>query len=68
MARSKKITVTPNVEKCLGALEEAVKASPPGDLKSRAESALGYLKRTFKGEPQPLKGRHCPDNTAIIAG
>ena len=66
MARSKKITVTPNVKKCLDSLVEAVKTLPAGDLKADAENALDYLSRTFKGKPQPSKGRACPV-TAVVA-
>lgn len=66
MAKSKTIRVTPNVQKCLEELKEAVKSLPAGDLKKRAEGALNYLSRTFKGEPQPLKGRHCPHGTFLI--
>jgi len=66
MAKSKTIRVTPNVQKCLKELKEAVKFLPAGDLKKNAEGALNYLSRTFKGEPQPLKGRHCPAGKLII--
>jgi len=66
MAKSKTIRVTPNVLKCLEELRRAVKSLPPGALKKRARGALDYLDRTFKGEPQPLKGAFCPDDKAII--
>ena len=66
MAKSKTIRVTPNVQKCLKELKEAVKSLPAGDLKKNAEGALNYLSRTFKGEPQPLKGRACPHGKPII--
>lgn len=68
MARSKKITVTPNVQESLKILKNAVKSMPEVDLKKDAEGAIRYLSRTFKGEPQPLKGRSCPDGTRLIAG
>jgi len=68
MARSKKITVTPNVQESLKRLKKAVKSMPAGALKKDAEGALNYLSRTFKGEPQPLKGRLCPDGTRLIMG
>ena len=66
MAKSKTIRVTPNVQKCLEELKAAVKSLPAGDLKKRAEGAVNYLSRTFKGEPQPLKGRTCPGGALII--
>ena len=66
MARSKKITVTPNVQESLKRLKKAVKDMPEGDLKKDAEGAIRYLSRTFKGEPQPLKGRSCPDGTRFV--
>jgi hypothetical protein len=66
MAKSKTIRVTPNVKKCLEELKETIKSLPSGDLKKRAEEALNYLSRTFKGEPQPLKGIRCPVNKPII--
>ena len=68
MARSKKITVTPNVQESLKILRKAAKSMPAGALKKDAEGAIQYLSRTFKGEPQALKGRHCPDGTRLIAG
>lgn len=66
MAKSKTIRVTPNVQKCLEELKAAIKSLPSGDLKKNAEGALNYLTRTFKGEHQPLKGRHCPHGTLLI--
>jgi len=66
MAKSKTIRVTPNVQKCLEELKKAIKSLPPGDLKKRAEAALNYLSRTFKGEPQPRKGMICPVDKPII--
>lgn len=66
MARSKTIRVTPNVQKCLKIFQEATKSLPPGDLKTRAEGAGKYLSRTFKGEPQPRRGRLCPTDKLII--
>jgi len=66
MARSKTITVTPNVMKCLKELKEAVKSMPEGDLKKRASGALNYLSNTFKGEAQPAKGRRCPGGKPVI--
>lgn len=66
MAKSKTIRVTPNVQKCLEELKKAVKSLPAGDLKKNAEGALDYLSRTFKGEPQALKGRHCPYGKPIV--
>ncbi|MFB0566773.1 MAG: hypothetical protein ACETWK_13980 [Candidatus Aminicenantaceae bacterium] len=66
MAKSTRITVTPNVMKCLEELKTAVKSLPAGDLRKRAEGALNYLSRTFKGESQPLRGRKCPIDKPII--
>lgn len=68
MARSKTIRVTPNVQKCLEELKAAVKALPAGDLKKRAEGAIRYLDKTFKGEPQPKRGKICPGGTLVIQG
>ena len=66
MPKSKTIRVTPNVRKCLDVLNEAVNALPAGDLKRKAGAALRYLSRTFKGEPQPMKGADCPASTLVI--
>jgi len=63
---NKTIEVTPNVQKCLEILKEAVKSFPEGDLKTKAEAALEYLDRTAKGEPQPMDGLTCPPDKAII--
>jgi hypothetical protein len=60
MAKSKTIRVTRNVQKSLEELKTAVKSLPAGDLKKRAEGAISYLSNTFKGKPQPGKGRTCP--------
>ena len=66
MAKSKTIRVTPNVQKCLKELSSAVKSMPAGEKKERAEGAISYLSQTFKGKPQPLKGRNCPGGRLII--
>ena len=68
MEESKKISVevTPNLQKCLEELREAVKSLPEGDLKTRAEGALDYLTRTFAGEPQPMVGQTCPPGRLIV--
>jgi hypothetical protein len=68
MAESKRITVTPNVKKCLDQLKAAVKALPEGDLKKNSEGAIRYLSRTFQGKPQPGKGVVCPGGGAFIKG
>lgn len=68
MAKSKTIRVTPNVKRCLEQLKEAVKSMPAGDLKKRAEGALDYLSRTFRGERQPRKGIWCPEDRPILRG
>jgi len=66
MAKSKTIRVTPNVQKCLEELKAAVKTLRAGDQKKRAEGAISYLSATFKGKPQPGKGRTCPAGSLII--
>lgn len=66
MAKSKTIRVTPNVMDCLKELKAAVKSLPEGDLKKRAQKALNYLSRTFKGEPQTMRGRHCGGGKPIV--
>ena len=66
MAKSKTIRVTPNVDFCLKELKEAVKSMPEGDLKKKAQGALNYLSRTFKGEPQPAQGARCPGGRLIV--
>jgi len=67
MAKSKTIRVTPNVQKCLEELKAAVKSLPGGKKKDRAEGAISYLSQTFKGKPQPGKGRTCPGGKLFIA-
>jgi hypothetical protein len=47
-------------------LSAAVKSMPSGPKKERAEGAISYLSTTFKGKPQPGKGRHCPGGKLII--
>ena len=66
MIKSILIEVTPNLMKCLEILEKAVKEMPPGDLKTQAEAALGYLTRTFSGEAQPMEGKGCAPGVLII--
>jgi hypothetical protein len=66
MAISKTIRVTPNLQKCLEELKDAVKSMRPGEKKKRAEGALSYLSRTFKGAKQPGQGSFCPPKTFII--
>lgn len=66
MAKSIRISVTPNVKKCLEHLKAAVKALPEGDLKENAKGAISYLSRTFKGEPQPGRGFSCPGGSRMI--
>jgi len=63
---NKTIEVTPNVQKCLEILKDAVESLPEGDLKTQAEAALEYLDRTARGEPQPMDGLTCPINKVII--
>ena len=66
MANDKTIQVTPNVQRCLEILTEALKSLPAGDPKEKAEGAIQYLSRTFEGGPQPGGGRTCPGGSAII--
>ena len=66
MAKSKTIRVTPNVQACLVELKAAVKTLPAGVLKRRAEGAITYLSDTFKGKPQPRKGRLCPMGKLLV--
>jgi len=66
MAKSKTIRVTPNVQKSLEELKAVVKSMPSGDKKERAEAAISYLSQTFKGKPQPGKGRICPGGRLFI--
>lgn len=66
MARSKRISVTPSVKKCLEHLKEAVKALPEGELKENAKGAISYLSRTFQGKPQPRAGAICPGSKRFI--
>ena len=66
MAKSKTIRVTPNVQKCLEELSSAIKSLPGGKKKERAEGAISYLSATFKGKPQPGKGRMCPGGKLLI--
>ena len=68
MAKSKILRVTPNVQKSLEELKAAVKSMPAGEKKERAEGAISYLSQTFKGKPQPGKGRSCPGGKLIIRG
>jgi len=63
---NEKIDVTPNVEKCLEVLREAIKALSEGDLKNQAEGALEYLESAARGEPQPNDGISCPVERMII--
>ena len=67
MAKSKTIRVTPNVQASLDELKAAVKSLPAGEKKERAEGAISYLSATFKGKPQPGKGRSCPGGKLLIA-
>lgn len=66
MAKSKTIRVTPNVQKCLEELSAAVRSMPSGEKKKKAEGAISYLSTTFKGKPQPGKGRTCPAGRIVI--
>lgn len=68
MAKSKTIRVTPNVQKCLEELKAVVKSLPAGEKKERAEGVISYLSQTFKGKPQPGKGRTCPGGRLFIKG
>lgn len=63
-----KIEVTPNLEKCLEVLKEAIQELSPGELKNKAEGAIEYMSRTYKGEAQPLEGKACPTGHPFIPG
>jgi len=63
---SEKIDVTPNINRCLEVLREAIKTLPEGDLKTHAEGALEYLESAARGEPQANEGLSCPVNKVII--
>jgi len=66
MARSKMIRVTPNVKECLEVLKVAVKSIPSRSLKKKAQGAISYLEKTFKGKPQPKRGMLCPPGSMIV--
>jgi hypothetical protein len=66
MPRSRSIRVTVNLEQCLKELKAALKEMPSNEAKKRASRALAYLEKTFKGEPQPLRGSSCPKDTTIF--
>lgn len=66
MADEITIKVTQNHWNCLKLLKEVVDTLPSGDLKERAEAALDYLTRTFKGEAEPKVIVPCPPNRLII--
>jgi len=63
---SNTIEVTPNIQRCLDILREAVKSLPEGELKEQAEAVVEYMDRTAKGEPQPTEGEACPTNKLFI--
>lgn len=63
-----KIEVTPNLEKCLEVLKDAVQELSPGELKEKSEGAVEYISRTFKGESQPNEGRSCFPGMIFIPG
>jgi len=63
-----KIEVTPNLEKCLEVLKEAIQELSPGELKDKAEGAIEYMSLTYKGEHQPLEGKACPPGHPFIPG
>lgn len=60
--------MTPNLEKCLEALKEAIQELPPGDLRDKAERAIEYMSRTFQGESQPMEGKACLHGVYFIPG
>jgi len=66
VTRSRSVRVTPNMQKCLKIMDEAVRALPKGDLKKRAKAAVDYMSRTFEGKPQPMRGVLCPPNILIV--
>lgn len=66
MKKSKRISVTPNVEYSLKTLKEAIEELPEGEMKDRAGSALRYLMSAAKGEKQTLRGINCVDIIKIM--
>lgn len=59
MAKSRRISVTPNLEYALKILKKAVKSLEDEDLKKEANDAVKYLDKTFKGEEQAMRGHGC---------
>ena len=59
MAKSRRISVTPNLEYALNILKKAVKSVADEELKKEAGDAVKYLDKTFKGEAQALRGQGC---------
>lgn len=66
MAKSKVIRATPNLLNCLKVLKEVVKKMPAGNLKKRANFAINYMDKTFKGKPQSRALISCPRNAPIV--
>ena len=61
MAKSRRVTVTPNMEAAVKHLKKVLKDLPEGDEKEKAKGAVKYLENTMiKGEKQPSLGRGCP--------
>jgi len=66
MKKSKRITVTPNVEYSLKTLKKAVAELPAGEMKVRAGNALGNLMSAANGEKQVLRDTNCVDIIKIM--
>jgi hypothetical protein len=65
MAKSRRISVTPNLEYALKILKKAVKSITDEDLKKEASDAVKYLDKTFKGEAQTMRGHGCTPPTRL---
>ncbi|MFW6131415.1 MAG: hypothetical protein ACOC5F_02335 [Candidatus Aminicenantaceae bacterium] len=65
MASGKTIEVTPNIEKCMEVLKDAIE-SLPQEKKEAAKRAIQYLDDTFQGKAQPMGGRGCLQGTLYI--
>lgn len=63
MAKSRRISVTPNLEYALKILKKATKSVADEELKKEAAEAIKYLDKTFKGEAQVARGYGCKPPT-----
>ena len=65
MEKSKRISVTPNLEYALKILKKAVNSVSDEELKKQANEAVKYLDETFKGDAQMLRGYGCKPEIKI---